>query len=446
MSTPNSSGPNDAVREAAHAGRPATDPAEVDTEIEARTGFSQDSAGAASIGSYYRRYVRRVRGGDVGSLPAMAGLIVLLLVFAALRFQIFTSATNFANLLTQAGAIIVLAMGIGFVLLLGQIDLSAGVIGGVGAATTAQLILKSGLPWWVALLVALLVGVAMGLLSGFLVAIVGIPSFVVSLAFFLAWQGVLLAIVSSGGTIPINEPVIYAVSNQSLSVTWSWVMVIVVIVAYTGISLNTWRQRQAKGLVNSPVTVIYIRSAIIAVLLILATAYLSVNRSIGAIPIKGIPWIVPIVGVLLVLWTFVQSRTAFGRYVYAIGGNAEAGRRAGIRVNRIVIACFVISSAMAVLSGLIEASRLSSVTAASGTGNELLFAVAAAVIGGTSLFGGKGKAKDAVIGGLVIALIPNGLGLLTNNSVYTYVITGGVLLIAASVDAITRRRRAGSGS
>ena len=446
MSTPGSGGTNDAVREAAQAGRPATDPDETDSAIEARTAFSQDSAGAASIATYYRRYLRRVRGGDVGSLPAMAGLIVLLVVFAALRFEIFTSATNFANLLTQAGAIVVLAMGIGFVLLLGQIDLSAGVIGGVGAATTAQLILKSGLPWWVALLVALLVGVAMGLLSGFLVAVVGIPSFVVSLAFFLAWQGVLLAIVSTGGTVPLTEPVIYAVSNKSLSVTWSWILVAVIIIGYTGISLNTWRQRQAKGLVNSPVTVIWIRAAIIAVLLILATAYLSKNRSIGAIPIKGIPWIVPIVGVLLVLWTFVQSRTSFGRYVYAIGGNAEAARRAGIRVNRIVIACFVISSAMAVLSGLIEASRLSSVTAASGTGNELLFAVAAAVIGGTSLFGGKGKAKDAVIGGLVIALIPNGLGLLTNNSVYTYVITGGVLLIAASVDAVTRRRRAGSGS
>ena len=446
MSTPESGRTNDAVRETAHAGRPATDPAEVQPETDGYTSFSQDSAGAASIGTYYRRYVGRVRGGDVGSLPAMAGLIVLLLVFAALRFQIFTSATNFANLLTQAGAIIVLAMGIGFVLLLGQIDLSAGVIGGVGAATTAQLILKTPLPWWAGLLVALLVGVSMGMLSGFLVAVVGIPSFVVSLAFFLAWQGVLLAIVSSGGTIPINEPVIYAVSNQSLSVTWSWIVVVAIIVAYTAISLNTWRQRSSKGLVNSPITVVYIRSAVIAVLLILATAYLSVNRSIGAIPIKGIPWIVPIVGVLLVLWTFVQSRTAFGRYVYAIGGNAEAARRAGIRVNRIIIACFVISSAMAVLSGIIEASRLSSVTAASGTGNELLFAVAAAVIGGTSLFGGKGKAKDAVIGGLVIALIPNGLGLLTNNSVYTYVITGGVLLIAASVDAITRRRRAGSGS
>ena len=162
--------------------------------------------------------------------------------------------------------------------------------------------------------------------------------------------------------------------------------------------------------------------------------------------LEGIPWIAPLVGVLLVIWTFVQNRTAFGRHVYAVGGNAEAARRAGIRVGYITIACFVISSAMAVISGIVAASRLSSVTPDAGAGNTLLYAVAAAVIGGTSLFGGKGKARDAIIGGLVIAVIDNGLGLLGLQAYIKYIVTGLVLLLAASVDAISRRKRASAGA
>ena len=222
-------------------------------------------------------------------------------------------------------------------------------------------------------------------------------------------------------------------------------MVIGAIVLWGAYGVYVWRDRQRKKLATAPLGAILLRVGGIGLLAVLATAYLSVNRGLFGTQVRGIPWIVPIVAILLILWTFVQSRTAFGRYVYAIGGNKEAARRAGIRVSWIIITCFVISSAMAVLSGIIEASRIGSVTASSGTGNQLLFAVAAAVIGGTSLFGGRGKARDAIIGGLVIALIPNGLGLITDNSTWTYIITGAVLLLAASVDAITRRRRASSG-
>jgi len=337
-------------------------------------------------------------------------------------------------------------MGIGFVLLLGEIDLSAGVIGGVGAAISAQLLANTGLPWWMTILAAVVVGVLMGLLTGFLVSIVGIPSFVVTLAFFLAWQGVLLAIASEGGSIPYRTSgVISAITNKSMSLTWSWVMVLGGIAIWGGYSVYVWQARHRKQLATAPLGAILLRVGGVGLLAVLATAYLSVNRGLFGSNVRGIPWIVPIVAILLIIWTFVQSRTAFGRYVYAIGGNKEAARRAGIRVAWIIVACFVISSAMAVLSGIIEASRIGSVTASSGTGNQLLFAVAAAVIGGTSLFGGRGKARDAVIGGLVIALIPNGLGLITDNSTWTYIITGAVLLLAASVDAITRRRRASSG-
>ena len=414
------------------------------TALEARTAFSGDRA-SLSIGEYYQAYVRRIRGGDLGALPAVAGLIVLVVVFAALEWKTFTSASNFANLLTQAASITVLAMGVGFVLLLGEIDLSAGVIGGVGASISAQLIDKQGMVWYLTVLIAVLVGVAMGVLTGFLVTVVGIPSFVVTLAFFLAWQGVLLGIASQGGSIPDRDPVIFGLTHNSLSLAWSWGVVIVSILLWAGYVMFSAARRAKHGLTQAPVSVQLLKVGGVGLIAVLATAALSINRALIGKPDQGIPWIVPIVGVLLVVWTFVQSKTQFGRFVYAVGGNKEAARRAGIRVPRIIIACFVISSGMAVFSGIIEGSRIGSVTASSGTGNQLLFAVAAAVIGGTSLFGGRGKARDAIIGGLVIALIPNGLGLITDSSVWTYIITGAVLLLAASVDAITRRRRASSG-
>lgn len=413
-------------------------------DVEARAMFAGDAAGPVSLGQYWQQYTNKLRAGDVGSLPAILGLVVLLIVFTIAAPGTFLSTFNLANLLTQAGSICVLAMGIGFVLLLGHIDLSAGVIGGVGAGVMAEMLLK-GLPWYATILIALLVGVVMGVFTGVLVSAVGIPSFVVTLATFLAYQGVLLWIIGTGGTVPINNEVIVAVSNGNMPVTLGWIVVIASIAAYAGINLVVYQRRRAANLVTPPLQVIVLRIVVIAILLLGATFLLSQNRSKGTIPLEGIPWIAPIVGVLLVFWTFIQNRTAFGRHVYAVGGNAEAARRAGIRVGQITIACFVISSAMAVISGIIAASRLNSVTPDAGAGNTLLYAVAAAVIGGTSLFGGKGKARDAIIGGLVIAVIDNGLGLLGLQAYIKYIVTGLVLLLAASVDAISRRRRASAG-
>ena len=413
-------------------------------DVEARAMFAGDAAGPVSLGQYWQQYTNKLRAGDVGSLPAILGLVVLLIVFTIAAPGTFLSTFNLANLLTQAGSICVLAMGIGFVLLLGHIDLSAGVIGGVGAGVMAEMLLK-GLPWYLTILIALLVGVVMGVFTGVLVSAVGIPSFVVTLATFLAYQGVLLWIIGTGGTVPINNEVIVAVSNGNMPVTLGWIVVIASIAAYAGINLVVYQRRRSANLVTPPLQVIVLRIVVIAVLLLGATFLLSQNRSKGTIRLEGIPWIAPIVGVLLVFWTFIQNRTAFGRHVYAVGGNAEAARRAGIRVGQITIACFVISSAMAVISGIIAASRLNSVTPDAGAGNTLLYAVAAAVIGGTSLFGGKGKARDAIIGGLVIAVIDNGLGLLGLQAYIKYIVTGLVLLLAASVDAISRRRRASAG-
>jgi D-xylose transport system permease protein len=414
-------------------------------DVQARAAFAGDAAGPVSLGQYWQQYRNKLRAGDVGSLPALLGLIVLFIVFTIASPSSFLTTFNLANLITQAGSICVLAMGIGFVLLLGHIDLSAGVIGGVGAGVMATLMIKQGLPWYLAVLVALLVGIVMGLLTGVLVSAVGIPSFVVTLATFLAYQGVLLWIIGDGGTVPIKDQVIFAVSNGNMPIVVGWVVVLGSIAAYAAVNLIVFQRRRAADLVTPPLVVIVLRIAGLAVVLVIATYLLSQNRARGNIVLEGIPWIAPLVGVLLVIWTFVQNRTAFGRHIYAVGGNAEAARRAGIRVSRITIACFVISSAMAVTSGIVAASRLASVAPDSGAGNVLLYAVAAAVIGGTSLFGGKGKARDAIIGGLVIAVIDNGLGLLGLQAYIKFIVTGIVLLLAASVDAISRRRRASAG-
>jgi D-xylose transport system permease protein len=282
-------------------------------------------------------------------------------------------------------------------------------------------------------------------MTGILVSAVGIPSFVVTLATFLAYQGVLLWIIGDGGSVPIRDKVIFAISNGNMPITVGWIVVVGSVVFYAVINLLVYQRRRAANLVTAPLVVIVLRIVVLAVVLVVATYLLSQNRARGNVVLEGIPWIAPLVGVLLVFWTFVQNRTAFGRHVYAVGGNAEAARRAGIRVGRITVACFVISSVMAVISGIVLASRIASVTPDAGAGNTLLYAVAAAVIGGTSLFGGKGKARDAIIGGLVIAVIDNGLGLLGLQAYIKYIVTGVVLLLAASVDAISRRRRASAG-
>jgi D-xylose transport system permease protein len=415
------------------------------SDEKARGMFSGDAAGPVSLGEYWNQYRNKLRAGDVGSLPALLGLLVLFVVFALASPAAFLSTFNLANLITQAGSICVLAMGIGFVLLLGHIDLSAGVIGGVGAGVMAMLMLNEGWPWYLAVGAALIVGVLIGLLTGVLVSAVGIPSFVVTLATFLAYQGVLLWIIGDGGSVPIRDKVIFDISNGNMPVVVGWIVVLGSIAAYAAVNLLVYQRRRAHNLVTAPLVVIVIRIVVLAAVLIIATYLLSQNRARGNVVLEGIPWIAPLVGILLVVWTFVQNRTAFGRHVYAVGGNAEAARRAGIRVGYITIMCFIISSAMAVTSGIVGAPRLASVTPDAGAGNTLLYAVAAAVIGGTSLFGGKGKARDAIIGGLVIAVIDNGLGLLGLQAYIKFIITGVVLLLAASVDAISRRRRASAG-
>jgi len=393
-----------------------------------------------------RTYLGRLRGGDMGSLPALLGLVVLFVVFTIAHDRFLTT-YNMANLVVQAASICVLAMGLVFVLLLGEIDLSAGVAGGASATITALSIVDNGWSWWIAVLAGMGVGVLIGLAIGLLVALLGIPSFVVTLAFFLALQAVPLKLIGSGGSIRFNDEVLRGLSIKNVGVTAGWIAAIVIVVGYAALSLWRHRTRVSKGLVHKPMVLVLIRIAIFTGVVIGITALLSANRAPNPnlFNISGLPWVAPVVVALLLFWTFMLTRTRFGRHLYAVGGNAEAARRAGINVTRIKVVAFMICSGMAAIAGILSASYSGKVSPGSGGGNELLYAVGAAVIGGTSLFGGRGRAIDAVVGGLVIATIPNGLGLLDQASYINFLVTGGVLLLAASVDAISRRRRSAAG-
>ncbi len=410
------------------------------------SGFDNDNRQAGSIGDSARDYLNRLRGGDMGSLPAILGLIFLVIVFASANDRFLTT-YNMANLVVQAGSIIVLAMGIVFVLLLGEIDLSAGVSGGASATIIALMLLDHNWTWWAATLAGIAFGALVGLAIGSLVSYLGIPSFVVTLAFFLALQAVPLKLIGSGGSLRFNDPVLRGLSIKNVPDTVGWIAAILIVVGFAALSLWRFRSLSAKGLVHQPIGLVAIRIAVLAVIVLGLTALLSANRAPNPnlFNISGIPWVLPVVIGLLLFWTFILTKTRFGRHLYAVGGNAEAARRAGINVLRVRIMAFIICSSMAAIAGLLSASYTGKVSPGSGGGNDLLYAVAAAVIGGTSLFGGRGRAMDAVIGGLVIATIPNGLGLLNQAAYINFVVTGGVLLLAASVDAVSRRRRSSAG-
>ena len=385
-------------------------------------------------------YWSRVKAGDIGALPAILGLIVLCAIFGAMS-DVFLTPGNFANLLTQAAAVIVIAMGLVFVLLLGEIDLSAGYAAGVSGAVLVILITNHQVAWYIAFPISIMVGALLGFILGSLVARIGIPSFVVTLAAFLAFQGLLLLLAGEGGTIRIEDKTILAVENSNLSPLLSWVFFIVVAVAYVGTGLNRLNTRRRAGLKTELVKLWVIKTTSLLLITGGAVFALTVERSNNPqlVSLKGIPYVVPLILFLLAVGTFVLGRTAFGRHIYAVGGNAEAARRAGINVKRVRISAFVICSSLAAVAGMIFASRQNSISPTTGGSSTLLYAVGAAVIGGTSLFGGKGKMRDAILGGLVVAVIDNGMGLLGYAAGIKFIVTGVVLLVSAGVDAVSRR-------
>ena len=406
--------------------------------------------GFAALAAYARGYFRRVRGGELGSLPALAGLVVITAVFAVVH-QGFLSAYNFEALVIQAAPIIVMAMGLVFVLLLGEIDLSAGTTGGLCSAIMAVLLLRHGWPWWATIIMALVAGVLIGFGMGWLRARVGIPSFVITLATFLAFQGVTLILIGGQGSVivPDTSPLI-DLENSFVPLWAGWAVLVLVILGYAAIKLNDAAGRRRAGLPAAPFTVIAVKVVALAALGTAFTYVMGINRNLTTNAFfsnraQGMPWVVLLLLILFAVWHFVLSRTRYGRHVYAVGGNDEASRRAGIAVSRVRISVFVICSGMAAVSGLVAASFLQSVQSNAGAGNTLLLAVGAAVIGGTSLFGGHGRMIDAVLGGLVVAVIINGMSDLiqgANSAGYEFVVTGAVLLLAAGFDAVVRRGRA----
>ena len=350
------------------------------------------------------------------------------------------------NLLGAMGTTVFLltAIGLAVTVVLGVL---LRIWSGTVLAAVALLLLVIGFPPnpWLEMLLAVCTGAAIGIFTGFLVSRVGMPSFVVTLALFIAWQGVILQLIGEGGTLGLRDPVINGVANGNLSTVGSWILWVVAAGGYAAVLLNRQVSRRRLGLVAQPTGLVLIKIAAVVVLSAIATFLLTINRSLGALPIAGVPYVVPIVLVLLVAGTFVLDRTQFGRHIYAVGGNREAARRAGINVVKIRAAVFVISSAFAAIGAIVYSSKVGSVSPTAGGGNTLLFAVGAAVIGGTSLFGGRGRISNAVIGGAVLATVNNGMGLLGLPASVVFLVNGTVLLLAAGVDTLSRRRSAETG-
>ena len=397
-----------------------------------------DAPAANTIGAYAQRWWTDVKSGELGSLPIVVGLIIIAIVFQSQNDRFLTSG-NFVNLIVQTAPYAVIAMGVTFALLLGEIDLSIGFVSGVGGVLTAILLTPDGneLPTFVVLGIVFVSGLAIGTFHGLIITKVGVPSFVVTLAGLLAWNGVVLLLIGSKGTVILQNDFVIGVANDFLPDATAWILMLVVTALYAAVQLASLRSRKAAGLATDPTLIVALRIAALGAALAVVVALCNQDR--------GLPYVALIVGVLYVFWTFILNRTKFGRHIYAVGGNAEAARRAGINVDNVRIACFALVSFMAVVGGIILASRLRSVDTNTGGGQALLYPIAAAVIGGTSLFGGRGTMKAALLGALVMLGIDNGLGLLGLSSGTKFVLTGGVLLLAVTVDSISRRGREASG-
>jgi D-xylose transport system permease protein len=396
---------------------------------------------ADSIGEYARIWIKRVRSGESGALPIVIGLVAIV-IFFQVRTSLFLSAGNLVNLLIQGAPFVLLGMAEVFVLLLGEIDLSVGYNAGIGAVVT--LWAAYNLPWWVAIILGLAATGFIGLVQGSLITSLGLPSFVVTLGGLLGLEGLLQILVArtghgAGGSITNPNNIIYDLTAGNLSPVAGWI-VMVAIVALAGIfMIMRDRRRRASGLVAPPLGVTLLKVAVMAVAGIIVVLIGNTDRGAGIVTLRGVPWVVFIVLGVLVLWTVLTGRTRFGRYIYAIGGNAEAARRAGVSLGTIRTLAFVLCGMTAGIGGIIFASRLDSIGTNLDGGQLVLFAVAAAVIGGTNLFGGRGRMLHALLGGLVVATIYNGLSLIGMSAAATDIVTAIVLLAAVSVDTLARR-------
>jgi D-xylose transport system permease protein len=378
---------------------------------------------------------------DVGSLPVLLGLILIAAIFQVANPHYLTP-LNLTNLMVQIAAVGTIAVGIVLVLLLGEIDLSVGAVSGLCAAIMAVLSVKLGAPAPIALGAGVLAGAAIGLLQGTWVAKLHVPSFVVTLAGLLGWQGALLYVLGDTGTINLADPLITGIANARLPVAIGWLAGGLAIGAYGFSILRERQQRIQAGLAIDSLAVAAGRIGLVAIGVLVAIGIMSVDRNPGGdVPIRGIPSATLFFIGCIVVFDLITRRTRFGRAIYAIGGNVEAARRAGIPVDRVRVAVFALSSALAACGGILAGSRLFAVNQSSGGGDILLDAIAAAVIGGTSLFGGRGRVWSALLGALVIGSIANGMDLLAFASSIKFMVTGAVLLLAVTLDAYTRSHR-----
>jgi D-xylose transport system permease protein len=402
---------------------------------------------ANNLGEYLAAWGRRIRNGESGVVPILLGLVVIV-IFFQLEQSKFLSAANLVNLFIQAALYVMFGFAEFFALILSEIDLSIGYLAGVCAFTIAELMASPvNWPWWLAVIGGLVVGAGCGALQGTLITRLGLPSFIVTLGGLLAFQGVMLELATIdksavGGVISIGEngPIAQLTASQ-MSATVSWIVLVAVVVVFAAVTLRGVQSRRSKGLTAPPMSVSLLTIALVAACGIVLVLICNTNRGLLT-PIRGVPWVVPFVLIVLLVYTVLMGRTKLGRYLYAIGNNPEAARRAGINVAMVRTIGFTLGGLTAALVGVVYLSTLGNVSVDINGGNYVLYAVAAAVIGGTSLFGGRGKPVHALLGGIVIAAVVNGLGLMGVNAAVTDIATAVVLILAVTVDALVRRRSA----
>ena len=425
------------------------EPDELDTIAAGASEAAAADLLANSLGEYVRIWWARVRGGESGALPVLVGLAAIVIYFD-IRSSAFLSAGNLVNLITQASWIIMLGMSQVFVLLLGEIDLSVGFSAAMSAAIVAWMVSPGEhVPWVFAVIVGLLLPAAYSGLEGIIFTWLRAPSFVVTLAGLLMGQGLLLYMIDTfeptgGGVITISNNIINDIDGGFMSPTAGWVVMIVAVVLGAVFFVMRDTRRRRSGLAAPPISVTGLKIAAMAIAGVVLVLIGNTNRGRGATVLSGLPWAVLIIMVVLIAWSTLLGRTRFGRYVYAIGGNAEAARRAGINLTRVRVIAFALCGLTAGIAGIIYASNLGSASNSVNGGQNVLYAVAAGVIGGTSLFGGRGKMIGAVLGGLIVAVIYNGLYLLNLGAAAVNMWTAAVLLGAVAVDTLARRRTPGS--
>jgi D-xylose transport system permease protein len=399
---------------------------------------------AGSLSGYIKESLRKIRQGQSGMLPIIVGLIVLVIFFQT-KNSLFLSVGNLTNLLTQASYLIVFGFAEIWVLLLGEIDLSAGYNGAIAGGVMAVLAgSHHNFPWWLAIICGLLVSTIIGALVGTLVIRLKIPSFIVSLAFLLGLEGVLLKVVNFNnyqGSVPLLSGPLLDLVNGNLTPVAGWILTIAAVALFAVLTVLSDARRRRSGSEAVPFAITVVKILGVAAAGLALVLICNTNRGVIE-PVSGIPYCVPIVLGILILWTFVLNRTRFGRYIYAIGGNAEAARRAGVSLGFNRLWAFALTGFTAGVAGILYTSRLGGSSNDIDGGQLVLLAVATAVIGGVSLFGGRGKMVHALIGGMVIAVIYNGMGLIGLDAATQYIVIGIVLLAAVSVEAISRRGQA----